>query len=58
MPLFFTQDDLTTLARPYGHIVESKLLKTVAIRGNYTTLSGFVRFYHRHESDAAIQGLN
>lgn len=58
MPLFFTQDDLTTLARPYGHIVESKLLKTVAILGNYTTLSGFVRFYHRHESDAAIQGLN
>jgi hypothetical protein len=58
MPLFFTQEDLLTLARPFGNIVEMRLLKAVAQRGNYTTLSGFVRYFHRHESDAAIKGLN
>lgn len=58
MPLFFNHDDLLTLARPFGNIVEMKLLKAVAQRGNYTTLSGFVRYFHRHESDAAIKALN
>jgi len=58
MPLFFNHDDLLTLARPFGNIVEMKLLKAVAQRGNYTTLSGFVRYFHRHESDAAIKSLN
>lgn len=46
------------LCSAHGTVLELKLLREAAIRGSHQTLSAFVRFRRRHESDNAIAKLN
>lgn len=46
------------LCSTHGTVLELKLLREAAIRGSHQTLSAFVRFRRRQESDNAIGKLN
>jgi hypothetical protein len=58
LPANATEGWLDELCAPFGEILELKILTGAAEKGHYPTLSGFVRFARRAESDLAISKLH
>lgn len=55
---FTTPELLRDLVLPHGTVLESRLLHDSISKSLQETLSAFVRFARRSESDAAIEALN
>jgi len=61
LPVDINQEQLKTIFRPYGNIVETKILKDTYNGDNTSGISrgmAFVRYTSLQEATAAIQGLN
>lgn len=58
LPPTATEEWLRSLCSYHGQILELKLLTDSAARGKHDTLSGFVRYARRNESDACINAVH
>lgn len=58
LPPTATEEWLRAMCSYHGQILELKLLTDSAARGKHDTLSGFVRYARRNESDACINAVH
>jgi len=54
LPLTLNEDGLLEIGQKFGQVIELKLLTEVAARKHHRTLSGFLRYSKRSESDKCI----